>query len=123
MTTTRTTTMTFDVDVEHEGTIKVRIEEGQIKEVKVFLTLGGRRTYQREEKDRINDWFKKILEEDVEAFKKILRNIEEDADFFFYNKSLLDTERESAEQKLLASMKGFTTILEEMQKEVDKYTL
>lgn len=118
-----TTEMTIAVDLKRNGLVEVEIVEGRIAKVKFHANTGGLGVYNREKKEDINICLKKIFDEDIEAFKNILRNIEEDAEFFSYYKSLLDTERESKQQKLLDSIKGFTAMLAEMQKEVDKYTL
>lgn len=118
-----TTKMTIKVYVKSKGTMEVRIEEGRIEKVIFCSHTGGLGSYNREKKEDINICLRMILDEDIEAFKNILRNIEEDAEFFSYNKSLLDAKRESKEQKLLDSIKGFTTMLAKMQAEIDKYML
>lgn len=118
-----TNEMTIAVDLKRNGLVEVEIVAGRISKVKFYADTGGLGVYNREKKDDINICLKKIFDEDIEAFKNILRNIEEDAEFFSYYKSLLDAEIESKQQKLLDSIKGFTTMLAEMQAEIDKYTL
>lgn len=85
---------------------------------------GTKKIAKRGEKQEIEFRLKNILEENVYAFKDILKNIEEkDEEYFPYGKSLLDAKREPKVQAILDSRKKFDAILAEMQKEVDKYTL
>lgn len=120
---TMTTEMTIEVDLKSKGLVQVQIVEGQIEEVKLYANTGGIGVYNREKREDINICLKEIFDEDIEAFKNILRNIEEDAEFFSYNKSFLDSKREAEVQELLTYIKGFNVMLAEKQKEVDKYTL
>lgn len=118
-----TTEMTIEVDLKIKGLVQVHIVEGQIEKVKLYANTGGIGVYNREKREDINICLKEIFDEDIEAFKNILRNIEEDAGFFSYNKSFLDSKREAEVQELLTYIKGFNVMLAEKQKEVDKYTL
>lgn len=114
--------MLKEVNLKNGGAIEVRIENGQIAEISYMH--GTKKIAKRGEKQEIEFRLKNILEEDVDAFRDILENIEEkDKEYFSYGKSLMDVKREPKVQVLLDCRRKFDSILAEMQKEVDKYTL
>ena len=109
------------VNLKNGGAIEVRIENGQIEEVS--YSHGITTITKREEKREIEFRLENIFVDDVEAFKDILRNIKDDADFFSYGKELLDSRRNAKLKTMLEYRKECDRRLEQMQKEVDKYTL
>lgn len=117
----RRTVMLKKVNLKNGGAIEVRIENGQIEEVS--YSHGITTITKREEKREIEFRLENIFVDDVEAFKDILRNIKDDADFFSYGKELLDSRRNAKLKTMLEYRKECDRRLEQMQKEVDKYTL
>lgn len=117
----RRTTMTTKVKLKNGGVIEVRIEKGQIAEIS--YSHGTTTRAKREERAEIEFRMKNILEDDAEAFKSFLRIIESDEEFFSYGQGLLNMKRETKVKALFDCRRKFDSILAEMQKEVDKYTL
>lgn len=117
----RRTVMKTKVNLKNGGAIEVRIENGQIAEI--TYSHGTTITAKRENQAEIEFRMKNILEDDVEAFKKFLKIIESDEDFYSYGRKLLEMKRETKLKVMLEYRKECDRRLKQMQKEVDKYTL
>lgn len=113
--------MTTKVNLKNGGAIEVRIENGQIAEI--TYSHGTTITAKRENQAEIEFRMKNILEDDVEAFKKFLKIIKSDEDFYSYGRKLLEMKREPKLKAMLEYRKECDRRLRQMQEEVDRYTL
>lgn len=117
----RRTTMTTKVKLKNGGAIEVRIEKGQIAEI--TYSHGTTITAKRENRAEIEFRMKNIFEDNVDEFKKLLKRIESDEDFYSYGRSLLDTKIEALLEAIKAYRRECDRRLKQMQEEVDRYTL
>lgn len=117
----RRTVMTTKVNLKNGGAIEIRIENGQIAEI--TYSHGTTITAKRENQAEIEFRMKNILEDDVEAFKKFLKIIKSDEDFYSYGRKLLEMKREPKLKAMLEYRKECDRRLRQMQEEVDRYTL
>lgn len=117
----RRTTMTTKIKLQNGGAIEVRIEEGQIAEIS--YSHGVTKIAKREEPEEIRFRLENIFVENLEVFKQILRNIEEDKEFFSYGCSLLEEKRNARLKVMLDYRTECDRRLKQMQAEIDKYML
>ena len=117
----RRTRMTTKVKLKNGGAIEVRIENGQIAEIS--YSHGVTKIAKREERAEIQFRLESIFVENLEMFKQILRNIEDDKEFFSYGCSLLEEKRNAKLKTMLEYRKECDRRLKQMQEEIDKYRL
>lgn len=113
--------MKTKVKLQNGGAIEVRIENGQIAEIS--YSHGVTKIAKREEPKEIKFRLEHIFVENLEVFKQILRNIEEDKEFFSYGCDLLTEKRNAKLKTMLDYRKECDRRLKQMQAEIDKYTL